>query len=99
MHSRLGWASQPAVCRHCCTVHPQVCDFNLSEILRQQPAADDEQGMGATNPRWLAPEVLEGKRATADVDVYAFGLVRGGDCCAANEALQLRCSAAAAAAR
>ncbi|KAL4458293.1 hypothetical protein ABPG75_013158 [Micractinium tetrahymenae] len=52
----------------------KVCDFNLSEILRiQAPGAPAEEG--ATNPIWLAPEVLHGQRATAASDVYAFGLV------------------------
>ena len=51
-----------------------MCDFNLSEILRKQPAVDEE-GPAVTNPIWLAPEVLAGQRATSAVDVYAFGLV------------------------
>ncbi|KAL4423124.1 hypothetical protein ABPG77_004807 [Micractinium sp. CCAP 211/92] len=51
----------------------KVCDFNLSEILRNQ--APGAPAAGATNPIWLAPEVLDGQRATAASDVYAFGLV------------------------
>lgn len=50
----------------------QVCDFNLSEILRR---GEDQAGMETTNPRWLAPEVLGGQRATAASDAYSFGLV------------------------
>ncbi len=39
----------------------QVTDFNLSRIV------EDTQGgssMAAMNPRWLAPEVMQGERAT-----------------------------------
>jgi serine/threonine protein kinase len=32
-------------------------------------------GGGATNPRWMAPEVLDGQQATPAADVFAFGVV------------------------
>lgn len=49
---------------------PQVCDFNLSAFGRG-PAGSAVPG----NPRWLAPEVLQGERATAASDTYAFALL------------------------
>ena len=30
---------------------------------------------GANNPRWLAPELLDGQQATPAADVFAFGVV------------------------
>ncbi len=29
--------------------------------------------VAATNPRWLSPEILDGKKASYQSDVYAFG--------------------------
>lgn len=29
--------------------------------------------MAATNPRWLAPEILAGQPASYESDVYAYG--------------------------
>ncbi|PSC69697.1 Serine threonine-kinase CTR1 isoform A [Micractinium conductrix] len=52
----------------------KVCDFNLSEIMRHQ-GGNESESEGATNPIWLAPEVLEGHRATQASDVYSYGLV------------------------
>jgi serine/threonine protein kinase len=31
--------------------------------------------MAASNPRWLAPEVLSGKSYTFAADVYSFGVI------------------------
>ncbi|KAI7844896.1 hypothetical protein COHA_001545 [Chlorella ohadii] len=53
----------------------KVADFNLSKILAEQPAGTQTSTRGATNPIWLAPEILRGGRASAAADVYAFGLV------------------------
>ncbi|PRW57024.1 Serine threonine- kinase CTR1 [Chlorella sorokiniana] len=53
----------------------KVSDFNLSKLLEgAQPESSLTSG-GATNPIWLAPEVLEGEKATAASDVYSFGMV------------------------
>ena len=76
-----AWMPQPAW-RDACRANGsllagcylQVCDFNLSEILKHQPAATP-MGDEATNPTWLAPEVLSGERASAASDVYGFGCV------------------------
>ena len=54
----------------------KVCDVNLSEILKSQAAEGATAAHeAATNPIWLAPEVLTGQPATAASDVYSFGLV------------------------
>ncbi|KAI7844168.1 hypothetical protein COHA_002303 [Chlorella ohadii] len=50
-------------------------DFNLSKILEGAQLESSVTSGGATNPIWLAPEVLEGERATAASDVYSFGMV------------------------
>ena len=39
----------------------QVSDFNLSRIVEDSLVASS---VAASNPRWLAPEVLTGKGAT-----------------------------------
>ena len=31
--------------------------------------------MAATNPRWLAPEILAGRGYTFSSDVYSFGII------------------------
>jgi serine/threonine protein kinase len=55
----------------------QVTDFNLSKVVEDatRNSASSAGTAGATNPRWLAPEVLDGRRATDKSDVYAFGVV------------------------
>jgi serine/threonine protein kinase len=50
----------------------KVADFNLSKIMEDSAAAS---GVGATNPRWLAPEVLAGKPTAPANDVFSFGVV------------------------
>ncbi|KAL4857927.1 Serine/threonine-protein kinase CTR1 [Chlorella vulgaris] len=54
----------------------KVADFNLSKILSTaKPSSNVNTAGGANNPIWLAPEVVEGGQATAESDVFAFGLV------------------------
>ena len=48
----------------------RVCDFNLSRVMEDQAVLSS---VAATNPRWLAPEILSGKGYTYSSDVYAFG--------------------------
>ncbi|EFN51109.1 hypothetical protein CHLNCDRAFT_13183, partial [Chlorella variabilis] len=48
-----------------------VADFNLSKILGEDHSTSQE----VTNPRWLAPEVLQGELATPPSDVFGFGVV------------------------
>ncbi|KAL4452590.1 hypothetical protein ABPG75_008252 [Micractinium tetrahymenae] len=68
--------------------HVKVADFNLSKTLEENLAGQagpggTASGSGddttsqpvASNPRWLAPELILGGRATTASDVYAFGCV------------------------
>ena len=48
----------------------KVCDFNLSKLMEENSVMSS---MAATNPRWLAPEILAGSSASFSSDVYAFG--------------------------
>ncbi|KAI7841688.1 hypothetical protein COHA_004555 [Chlorella ohadii] len=49
----------------------KLADFNLSTILNQQTSSTPL----ATNPTWLAPELLEGHPASVQSDIYALGLI------------------------
>ncbi|PRW61477.1 Serine threonine- kinase CTR1 isoform B [Chlorella sorokiniana] len=55
--------------------HVKVADFNLSQILAGQQGGSALDEGGATNPMWLAPEVLSFNAATTASDAYAMGLV------------------------
>ena len=50
----------------------KVTDFNLSKVMQDSSRSTSLQAM---NPRWLAPEVLDGKSAGLESDVFAFGVV------------------------
>lgn len=50
----------------------KVSDFNLSKLLEEGAVMSS---MAATNPRWLAPEILGGNNATFASDVYSYGVV------------------------
>lgn len=50
----------------------QVADFNLSRVMEASSVASS---IAATNPRWVAPEVLAGGSHTPSSDVYAFGII------------------------
>ncbi len=52
--------------------HKQVADFNLSKVMEGSMASTVG---GANNPRWMAPELLDGDPATPAADVFAFGVV------------------------
>ncbi|KAL4423315.1 hypothetical protein ABPG77_006110 [Micractinium sp. CCAP 211/92] len=54
--------------------HVKVSDFNLSRFVEEHMKSKGSS-MAATNPRWLAPEVMRGQRATKAADVFAFGVV------------------------
>lgn len=49
----------------------KICDFNLSKLVEEST----ELQIGERNPRWLAPEVLDGENYTVESDAYAFGIV------------------------
>lgn len=50
----------------------QVCDFNLSRVMEDSVVLSS---MVASNPRWLAPEILSGLPYTVAADVYSFGII------------------------
>lgn len=50
----------------------QVADFNLSRVMEASSVASS---VAATNPRWVAPEVLAGGSHAPASDVYAFGII------------------------
>ena len=50
----------------------KVCDFNLSRVLEEQAVVSS---LAASNPRWLAPEILSGRGYTFSSDVYSFGVI------------------------
>ena len=50
----------------------KICDFNLSRLLEQSTSS---LVSSVQNPRWIAPEVLDGERYSKESDVYSFGIV------------------------
>ncbi|KAK9811715.1 hypothetical protein WJX72_008890 [[Myrmecia] bisecta] len=52
--------------------HVKVADFNLSRVMHATAVVTS---IAATNPRWLAPEVLAGHGYNRAADVYAFGII------------------------
>ncbi|KAL4438701.1 hypothetical protein ABPG77_006305 [Micractinium sp. CCAP 211/92] len=50
----------------------KVSDFNLSKHLSESLRSSSKAAM---NPRWLAPEVMQGERATQAADVFSFAVV------------------------
>jgi serine/threonine protein kinase len=50
----------------------QVCDLGLA---RTDELWSDSSHSAASNPRWVAPEVLTGDAHSTASDVYAFGIV------------------------
>jgi hypothetical protein len=52
----------------------KVADVGLSKIV-EDAAASAHSTVTNINPRWLAPEVFLGARASPATDVYAFGLI------------------------
>lgn len=56
-----------------CTWKAKVSDFNLSKLMADAAAQSGSSAGGATNPRWLAPEVLKGAQAGRPADVFSFG--------------------------
>jgi serine/threonine protein kinase len=52
----------------------KICDFNLSRAI-EESGGNVMSSLAATNPRWLAPEILSGKGYTFSSDVYSFGMI------------------------
>ncbi|KAI7839198.1 hypothetical protein COHA_007087 [Chlorella ohadii] len=69
--ARRSCVAIPGIALHRC-INPVPTDFNLSKILED---TTHSTSMAAMNPRWLAPEVMRGGRATKASDVYSFGIV------------------------
>ena len=63
---------------HCPCWH-QVADFNLSKMMEETGSLASGSTMARVNPRWLAPEVLNGAQASVSSDVFAFGVVMWGE--------------------
>ena len=56
--------------------HIRVADFNLSKMLHDSAATlSSNKTMANMNPRWLAPEVLGGGKASVASDIFGFGIV------------------------
>jgi serine/threonine protein kinase/alpha-tubulin suppressor-like RCC1 family protein len=54
----------------------KVADMGLSKLAEDAQGGAKVSTMGGgANPRWLAPEVLGGQKASMESDVYAFGVV------------------------
>jgi serine/threonine protein kinase len=55
----------------------KVADFNLSKFKeRVDPSSAAVLSVGGgSNPRWLAPEIMDDEEATAASDVFSFGVV------------------------
>ncbi|PSC74168.1 Serine threonine-kinase CTR1 [Micractinium conductrix] len=50
----------------------KVADFNLSRILEDSSRSSS---LAAMNPRWLAPEVMQGEHASMASDVFSYAVV------------------------
>jgi len=53
----------------------KVADMGLSKLVDEATQGSTATTGGASNPRWLAPEVLSGDNSTAASDVFSFGVV------------------------
>ena len=53
----------------------KVADMGLSKLVSEATKSSSTTAGGASNPRWLAPEVLDGEHYTAAADVFSFGIV------------------------
>ncbi|EFN55433.1 hypothetical protein CHLNCDRAFT_31062 [Chlorella variabilis] len=51
----------------------KVADFNLSKIV--EDTGSGRSTVANMNPRWLAPEILNGESATTASDVFSWGVV------------------------
>jgi len=53
----------------------KIADMGLSKVASEVVGNAATTAGGATNPRWLAPEVLGGATPSKATDVYSFGIV------------------------
>ena len=63
----------------------KVADVGLSKMTNESGIMSSGNTLANMNPRWLAPEVLDGGKASVASDVFAFGIVLWGElfpgCC------------------
>jgi serine/threonine protein kinase len=57
-------------CPLACMRARQVSDFGISKL-----SDASESSLANANPRWIAPEIMEGQSASPACDVYSFGIV------------------------
>ena len=55
--------------------HAKVADFGLSKLAHDTGTMTSNGTLANNNPRWMAPEILEGKTASRESDVYAYGVI------------------------
>ena len=53
----------------------KVADFNLSRMMNETGSMNTMGTMANVNPRWLAPEVLRGGKASVASDLFSMGVV------------------------
>lgn len=53
----------------------KVSDMGLSKLAEDAAGGTISTAGGASNPRWLAPEVMQGEKGMEKSDVYSFGVV------------------------
>ena len=59
--------------------HIKVADFGLSRMMDDAAVSlQSSATMEQVNPRWLAPEILRGGKASPASDIFAFGIVLWG---------------------
>ena len=56
----------------------KVADVGLSKMANESGSLTSGNTMANLNPRWLAPEILQGGKASVASDVYAFSVVMWG---------------------
>ncbi|KAL4447322.1 hypothetical protein ABPG77_007355 [Micractinium sp. CCAP 211/92] len=53
----------------------KVTDLNLSRLMESANVGSKSSSLAAMNPRWLAPEVMQGERPGPAADVFSFAVV------------------------
>ncbi|KAL4520908.1 hypothetical protein Ndes2526B_g00090 [Nannochloris sp. 'desiccata'] len=54
----------------------KVADMGLSKLAEEVQGGSKVSTLGGgSNPRWLAPEILDGQKASMESDVFSFGVV------------------------
>lgn len=53
----------------------KVADLGLSRLAEEATMSSKLESIGKMNPRWVAPEIVQGQSPIPASDVYSFGLV------------------------